>query len=170
MIAAGLSEVSSMKHTIVYKRAGVYGAFPILQHLPDGRLTVGLSLSPFVDHYAVGPRTATARASSWSTGLPFSFSAPKTGARPGAAESGTSPGSVAPPSPGPPSLRTALSSSRSTAPTWTASHSAWSGAARTGAGRGGCTLLALPATRLPSWRCRRGGCSPCLATAMGEAT
>ena len=46
-----------MKHTIVYKRAGVYGAFPILQHLPDGRLTVGLSLSPFVDHYAVGPWT-----------------------------------------------------------------------------------------------------------------
>ena len=46
-----------MKHTIVYKRAGVYGAFPILQHLPDGRLTVGLSLSPFVDRYAVGPWT-----------------------------------------------------------------------------------------------------------------
>ena len=31
-----------MNHTILYKRKGFYGAFPVLTHLPDGRLTVGI--------------------------------------------------------------------------------------------------------------------------------
>ena len=46
-----------MEHTVIYKKDGIYGAFPILNHLPDGRLTIGFSLSPFVDHYAVGDWT-----------------------------------------------------------------------------------------------------------------
>ena len=46
-----------MGHKLIYKKDGIYGAFPILNQLPDGRLTVGLSLSPFVDHYAVGDWT-----------------------------------------------------------------------------------------------------------------
>ena len=43
-----------MNHTILYKRKGFYGAFPVLTHLPDGRLTVGIPVAPFHDHYAVG--------------------------------------------------------------------------------------------------------------------
>ena len=42
-----------MKHTILYKRKGFYGAFPVLTHLPDGRLTVGIPVAPFHDHYAI---------------------------------------------------------------------------------------------------------------------
>ena len=42
-----------MDHTILYKRKGFYGAFPVLTHLPDGRLTVGIPVAPFHDHYAV---------------------------------------------------------------------------------------------------------------------
>ena len=42
-----------MKHSIIFRREGVYGAFPILNHLPDGRLTIGFSLSDFHDHYAL---------------------------------------------------------------------------------------------------------------------
>ena len=43
-----------MKHTILYKRDGYYAAFPVLNHLPNGRLTVGIPVSPFHDHYAIG--------------------------------------------------------------------------------------------------------------------
>ena len=43
-----------MKHTILYKRDGYYAGFPVLDHLPDGRLTVGIPVSPFHDHYAIG--------------------------------------------------------------------------------------------------------------------
>ena len=43
-----------MNHTILYKRKGFYGAFPVLTHLSDGRLTVGIPVAPFHDHYAVG--------------------------------------------------------------------------------------------------------------------
>ena len=46
-----------MKHSIIFRREGVYGAFPILNHLPDGRLTIGFSLSDFHDHYALGKWT-----------------------------------------------------------------------------------------------------------------
>ena len=42
-----------MNHTILFKRKGFYGAFPVLTHLPDGRLTVGIPIAPFHDHYAV---------------------------------------------------------------------------------------------------------------------
>ena len=42
-----------MNHTILFKRKGFYGAFPVLTHLPDGRLTVGIPVAPFHDHYAV---------------------------------------------------------------------------------------------------------------------
>ena len=42
-----------MNHTILYKQKGFYGAFPVLTHLPDGRLTVGIPVAPFHDHYAV---------------------------------------------------------------------------------------------------------------------
>lgn len=43
-----------MRHTILYKRDGYYGGFPVLDHLPDGRLTVGIPVAPFHDHYAIG--------------------------------------------------------------------------------------------------------------------
>lgn len=46
-----------MKHSIIFRKKGVYGAFPILNQLPDGRLTIGFSLSTFHDHYAVGEWT-----------------------------------------------------------------------------------------------------------------
>ena len=42
-----------MNHTILYKREGFYGGFPVLTHLPDGRLTVGIPVAPFHDHYAL---------------------------------------------------------------------------------------------------------------------
>ena len=42
-----------MNHTILYRRKGFYAAFPVLTHLPDGRLTVGIPVAPFHDHYAV---------------------------------------------------------------------------------------------------------------------
>ena len=43
-----------MNHTILYKRDGFYAGFPVLIHLPDGRLTVGVPVSPFHDHYGIG--------------------------------------------------------------------------------------------------------------------
>ena len=43
-----------MDHKTLYKRDRWYGAFPVLDDLPDGRLTVGNPVSPFLDHYAVG--------------------------------------------------------------------------------------------------------------------
>ena len=46
-----------MKHSIIFRREGVYGAFPILNHLQDGRLTIGFSFSDFHDHYALGKWT-----------------------------------------------------------------------------------------------------------------
>ena len=47
-------ERGRMKHSIIFRREGAYGAFPILNHLPDGRLTIGFSLSDFHDHYILG--------------------------------------------------------------------------------------------------------------------
>ena len=46
-----------MKHSVIFRREGVYGAFPILSHLPDGRLTIGFSLSGFHDHYLLSKWT-----------------------------------------------------------------------------------------------------------------
>jgi len=46
-----------MKHSAIFREQGIYGAFPILNHLPDGRLTIGFSLSPFHDHWALGEWT-----------------------------------------------------------------------------------------------------------------
>ena len=58
-----------MQHSTVYRERGVYGAFPILNHLPDGRLTVGFSRSTFHDHFAVGEWTvllSTDEGGSWT--------------------------------------------------------------------------------------------------------
>ncbi len=46
-----------MKHSIIFRREGVYGAFPVLDHLPDGRLSVGFSISEFHDHHILGAWT-----------------------------------------------------------------------------------------------------------------
>ena len=43
-----------MKHSIVFREKGVYGAFPVLDHLPDGRLAIGLGRSTFRDHFLIG--------------------------------------------------------------------------------------------------------------------
>ncbi|MCZ6676640.1 MAG: sialidase family protein [Candidatus Poribacteria bacterium] len=43
-----------MNHTILYKQDGFYGGFPVLTHLPDGRMTVGIPVAPFHDHYGIG--------------------------------------------------------------------------------------------------------------------
>ena len=43
-----------MQHSTIFRKKGVYGAFPILNHLPDGRLTVGFSVPTFHDHYGLG--------------------------------------------------------------------------------------------------------------------
>jgi Neuraminidase (sialidase) len=43
-----------MKHFILYKQKGIYAGFPVLNHLPDGRLTVGIPAAPFFDHYGIG--------------------------------------------------------------------------------------------------------------------
>ncbi len=48
---------NEMNHSTVFREQGVYGAFPILNHLPDGRLTIGFSRSTFRDHSAVGEWT-----------------------------------------------------------------------------------------------------------------
>lgn len=43
-----------MKHSIIYKRDGHYCGFPVLMPLADGRLSVGLPVAPFHDHYGIG--------------------------------------------------------------------------------------------------------------------
>ena len=43
-----------MKHSEIFRKQGVYGAFPVLNNLPYGRLTIKFSLSPFNDHWALG--------------------------------------------------------------------------------------------------------------------
>ena len=42
-----------MRHRIVLKEKGRYIAFPVLHHLPDGRLAIGCISSPFGDHYGL---------------------------------------------------------------------------------------------------------------------
>lgn len=44
----------AMEHQVIYKRDGYYAAFPQLMQIPDGRLAVGIPVSPFHDHYGVG--------------------------------------------------------------------------------------------------------------------
>ena len=56
-----------MKHSIVFKDKGVYGAFPVLDHLPDGCLTIGFSRSTFHDHFAVGEWTVLVSADEGET-------------------------------------------------------------------------------------------------------
>ena len=46
-----------MEHLNIFREQGVYGAFPILNQLPDGRLTIGFSHSTFHDHYGLGKWT-----------------------------------------------------------------------------------------------------------------
>jgi len=43
-----------MKHLTLYKQKGIYAGFPVLNHLPNGSLTVGIPASPFFDHYGIG--------------------------------------------------------------------------------------------------------------------
>ena len=56
-----------MKHSIVFKETGVYGAFPVLNHLQDGHLTIGFSRSTFHDHHAVGDWTVLVSADEGDT-------------------------------------------------------------------------------------------------------
>ena len=43
-----------MKHSVVYKKKGLYTGWPLPALLPDGRLTVVVQASPLVEHYALG--------------------------------------------------------------------------------------------------------------------
>jgi len=43
-----------LNHNILYKKEGLYAAFPTLTHLPNQHLIAGINLSPFKDHYGVG--------------------------------------------------------------------------------------------------------------------
>lgn len=43
-----------MEHTIVIREEGRYNAFPVLDHLPDGRLSIGCISSPVGDHVGMG--------------------------------------------------------------------------------------------------------------------
>lgn len=56
-----------MKHSTIFREQGVYGAFPVLNHLPDGRLTIGFSRSTFHDHYATGEWTVLVSADDGNT-------------------------------------------------------------------------------------------------------
>ena len=49
-----------MEHSVITKRDGFYCGFPILDHLPDGRLTVAFSVSHARDHHVVGDWTVLA--------------------------------------------------------------------------------------------------------------
>lgn len=43
-----------MEHNVIYKRDGVYAAFPQLDHLPDGRVAASFSISYRRDHFVIG--------------------------------------------------------------------------------------------------------------------
>ena len=49
-----------MEHHIIYKRDGVYAAFPQLDHLKDGRVAAGFSISFKRDHHVIGDWTVLA--------------------------------------------------------------------------------------------------------------
>ena len=43
-----------MEHTIILREEGRYNAFPVLDQLPDGRLSIGCISSPVGDHVGMG--------------------------------------------------------------------------------------------------------------------
>ena len=43
-----------MEHSIIYKKDGVYAAFPQLDHMPDDRLATSFSISYKRDHTVIG--------------------------------------------------------------------------------------------------------------------
>ena len=45
-----------MKHSVLYKKEGVYTGWPLPALLPDGRLTVVVQASHLVEHFALGQR------------------------------------------------------------------------------------------------------------------
>jgi hypothetical protein len=45
-----------MKHSVLYKKEGVYTGWPLPALLPDGRLTVVVQVSHLVEHFALGER------------------------------------------------------------------------------------------------------------------
>ena len=45
-----------MKHSLLYKKEGVYTGWPLPALLPDGRLTVVVQISHLVEHFALGER------------------------------------------------------------------------------------------------------------------
>ena len=45
-----------MKHSVVYKKEGLYTGWPLPALLPDGRLTVVVQVSHLVEHFALGER------------------------------------------------------------------------------------------------------------------
>lgn len=47
-------EARTLEHHIIYKRGGVYAAFPQLDHQPDGRVAAGFSISHKRDHFVIG--------------------------------------------------------------------------------------------------------------------
>ncbi len=56
-----------MEHTIILKEKGRYNAFPVLDHLPDGRLTLGFISSPVGDHMGMGDWAVFVSSDSGST-------------------------------------------------------------------------------------------------------
>ena len=58
-----------MNHTTIFKKKGTYAAFPVLDHLTDGRLTIGFSRATFRDHSLTGSWTvllSTDEGNTWS--------------------------------------------------------------------------------------------------------
>ena len=47
---------ATMKHSVLYKKAGVYTGWPLPSLLPDGRLSVVIHTSSLVEHFALGDR------------------------------------------------------------------------------------------------------------------
>ena len=45
-----------MKHSVLYKKEGLYTGWPLPALLPDGRLTVVVQISHLVEHFALGER------------------------------------------------------------------------------------------------------------------
>ena len=45
-----------MKHSVLYKKEGLYTGWPLPALLPDGRLTVVVQVSHLVEHFALGER------------------------------------------------------------------------------------------------------------------
>jgi len=74
-----------MEHHIIYKKDGIYAAFPQLDHLPDGRLAASFSISLKRDHYVIGEWAVMASddggrtwVASDDSSIPHSWPAPTT--------------------------------------------------------------------------------------------